>query len=287
MAVENRAFDVTPAALVTAIITEDGIARPALRGLFCEPGRKSRRFRRDLRPRTDGRAGPVTGPSYGWRRAAGPLAVPCAAGPGPRRAQACIDELEPPPRRPPPRGSTAWRRLRLRGRRAGAGGPAQVPQRPGRGAVAGRRPWPAWSTPAGLDVVTWVPTTTRRRRGRGFDQAEVLARALARRLGLPCRRLLRRRPGSGPDRAALAERRGAVPGSTARGARPVPAAVLVVDDVVTSGATLAAAAAGAACRRARRRVDAVTAASTPLKLPPTVVDRGGNGTGNRRRFPCS
>jgi methylthioribose-1-phosphate isomerase len=28
MAVDNRAFDVTPAALVTAIITEEGVFRP-------------------------------------------------------------------------------------------------------------------------------------------------------------------------------------------------------------------------------------------------------------------
>ena len=28
MAVDNRAFDVTPAALVTAIVTEEGVARP-------------------------------------------------------------------------------------------------------------------------------------------------------------------------------------------------------------------------------------------------------------------
>jgi hypoxanthine phosphoribosyltransferase len=58
--------------------------------------------------------------------------------------------------------------------------------------------------------------------------------------------------------------------------------VLVVDDVVTSGATLAAAA--LALREAgATRVDGVTAASTPLKLPPTVVERGGNGTGEGRQ----
>ena len=41
-------------------------------------------------------------------------------------------------------------------------------------------------------VVTWIPTTSRRRRQRGFDQAELLARGVARRLRLPCRALLRR-----------------------------------------------------------------------------------------------
>jgi predicted amidophosphoribosyltransferase len=131
---------------------------------------------------------------------------------------------------------------------------------------------------SGLQAVTWVPTTARRRRGRGFDQAEVLARAVARRLGLPCVRLLRR--GAGPPQTGrhLAERR-LGPRLTARGR--VPSTVLVVDDVVTSGATLAAAA--MALRSAgATRVDAVTAASTPLKLPPTVVERGTNGTGKGR-----
>jgi len=36
-----------------------------------------------------------------------------------------------------------------------------------------------------IDTVTWIPTTDRRRRERGFDQAELLARAVARRLGRP------------------------------------------------------------------------------------------------------
>jgi len=34
-------------------------------------------------------------------------------------------------------------------------------------------------------VVTWVPLARRRRRIRGFDQAEALARQLARRIGVP------------------------------------------------------------------------------------------------------
>ena len=39
-------------------------------------------------------------------------------------------------------------------------------------------------------VVTWAPTSPRRRRERGFDQAELLARAVARRSDLPVGRLL-------------------------------------------------------------------------------------------------
>src|SRR5688500_14690893 len=44
-------------------------------------------------------------------------------------------------------------------------------------------------------VVTWAPTSASRRRQRGFDQAELLARAVARRAGRPVARLLSRRPG--------------------------------------------------------------------------------------------
>src|SRR5205085_4865529 len=50
-----------------------------------------------------------------------------------------------------------------------------------------------------VDVVTWAPTSPSRRRARGYDQAEVLARPVATALGVPCRRLLRRTARAGPQ----------------------------------------------------------------------------------------
>jgi ComF family protein len=94
--------------------------------------------------------------------------------------------------------------------------------------------------PATVDAVCWVPTSAARRRARGFDQAELLARAVARRLGRPARPLLRRRRGPPQTGRSVADRRAHGPRYAPR--RRPPPRVLLVDDVVTTGASVAAAA---------------------------------------------
>ncbi|MDQ1467171.1 MAG: hypothetical protein QOH10_1586 [Actinomycetota bacterium] len=114
---------------------------------------------------------------------------------------------------------------------------------------------------SGPTVVTWAPASAGRRHRSGFDHAELLARAVARRLGLPAFRLLTRDHGP-PQTGRTRSGRQAGPSLRPAGGAARGRAVLLVDDVLTTGATLSAAA--AALRRAGAlRVVALTAAATP------------------------
>jgi ComF family protein len=98
-----------------------------------------------------------------------------------------------------------------------------------------------------------VPLHPRRARRRGFNQAEALARAVARRTGLPVASALRRGGGSGSQVGrGRGERARALHGSVAiRDGGRAPPRALLVDDVITTGATLAECAAAlraAGCR---------------------------------------
>lgn len=120
-----------------------------------------------------------------------------------------------------------------------------------------------------LDAVTWAPTSAGRRRQRGFDQAEEIARTVGRQLGVPTRRLLSRpAPSTAQTGKSRSERLdgpefAAKPGLWGRN-------VLIVDDVVTTGATLLAAR-HALIQQGARDVTLAAVASTPASVGATVL----------------
>ena len=122
-----------------------------------------------------------------------------------------------------------------------------------------------------VEVVTWAPTTAARRLTRGYDQAELLARLVARHLGVPVRGLLRRSAGPPQTGRTRVERLDPQQRPAFRPRGHAPPSVLLVDDVLTTGATLAAAAAALRAGGAAS-VAAVTAGCTPLKVPGRSAD---------------
>ncbi|MHB8780542.1 MAG: ComF family protein [Candidatus Geothermincolia bacterium] len=115
-----------------------------------------------------------------------------------------------------------------------------------------------------LDLVTFVPMERRRRRERGYNQAELLARDVAGRLGLPlAETLTKTRATEAQSGLSLGERRRNL--ERAVESEPVAARqrVLLVDDVMTSGSTFSE------CARALKRAGAasVTCLALARDLP--------------------
>lgn len=110
-----------------------------------------------------------------------------------------------------------------------------------------------------FDLVTAVPLHWRRRWQRGFNQSELLGKAIAHARGIPTAKILRR--GSATRAQAglsNAQRRENVAGAF-RARRRVPGLrILLIDDVMTTGATLGS------CARALKKAGAKSVAVLAL-----------------------
>jgi ComF family protein len=164
----------------------------------------------------------------GTRRAGGPGCLACADWPSVLVQARCVTALAPP-------ADALLHALKYEG------WPAVVP-------FLGRRmaalPLAAW---AEEPVLVPVPTTPERRRRRGYNQADLLAREAGRIRGRTVLAALARpRASSSQIALPVSGRRANVEGAfapgEAHGRIPDSAHVILVDDVVTTGATGAAAA---------------------------------------------
>lgn len=125
------------------------------------------------------------------------------------------------------------------------------------------------------DVVVPVPLHVSRLRERGYNQAELIARPLAKRLGLPLRSYLLVRTRPRPDKLKLTRKER---WRTVRGAYAMRSdtkidklRVLLVDDVFTTGATLDACARVLRQAGASRVVALTVARVAPGWLPLSAV----------------
>lgn len=125
-------------------------------------------------------------------------------------------------------------------------------------------------------VIVPVPLSWPRLLSRGYNQADLVATAVARGLGIPRLRLLGRRWRPPQARLSRRRRRRNLSGAVVLRRRvPPDTTVLLVDDVVTTGATLRAA--SIAIRRGgAARIQVLVGARTPAADEVAVVDRPGD-----------
>lgn len=92
-----------------------------------------------------------------------------------------------------------------------------------------------------MDIISWVPISPLRRFSRGYDQSELLAKAISKELGIPAVPTLRKVRHTRPQSSLLniAQRRANVLGAyKVRNPKVVAGKrILLVDDVITTAAT--------------------------------------------------
>lgn len=102
-----------------------------------------------------------------------------------------------------------------------------------------------------FDLIVPMPLHWRRRWQRRFNQAELLAREIARRWNVPVRNVVRRKRATSPQSGLThAKRRANVSGAFEAKSKLKGLRVLLVDDVMTTGAS------ASACARALKRAGA-------------------------------
>ena len=118
------------------------------------------------------------------------------------------------------------------------------------------------------DLISWVPVSRRRKRQRGYDQAERIASVLGRKTRMPVQRTLKKIKNNKPQSgiADASQRIANVSGAyqAYHSSRYTGKRILLVDDVLTTGSTLNE------CARILRMAGAaevlcVTLAATPKK----------------------
>jgi ComF family protein len=114
-----------------------------------------------------------------------------------------------------------------------------------------------------FDAIVPVPMHRAKLRRRGYNQAELLARALAKRIGVRCQPALltKTRDHDAQSKLARDERAANVRGAFLASARVTSLRILLVDDVCTTGATIRACA-GELVRAGAARVAAAVVAKT-------------------------
>ena len=112
-----------------------------------------------------------------------------------------------------------------------------------------------------FDVVVPVPMHRAKLRRRGYNQAELLARALAKRIGVRCETALltKKRDHGAQSRLARSERAANVRDAFQASPRAASRRILLVDDVITTGETIRACAKALADAGAKRVAAAVVA----------------------------